>query len=160
MVVVYGPTGTIVKEMFKRTDFPVHANFTQEDETIGVPAFGHGADVVWFWLPGSTDLVSIQAHSFSVERTSTGLPQRSPREVPLRMVRGESGSLLAEIMSRQDDQHPGEFGFFMRSAGTNHWEHFNPPCANCLLVGSDAGKAFFEGHAEDGVEIYEVALPE
>ena len=159
MVVVYGPTGAVVKEMLKRTDFPAHTTFTQEDETIGVPAVGHGDGVVWFWLPGSTDLVSIRTDSYSVERTSTGLPQRSAREAPLRMVRSDSGSLLAEIMSKQDDQHPAEFGFFVRSAATRHWERFNPPCVNCLLVGSDEGKAFFKGHAEDGEEIYEVALP-
>jgi hypothetical protein len=159
MVVVYGPTGTVVKEMLKRADFPAHAKVTLENETIGVPTLGHGADLVWFWLPGSTDLVSIKTDGFSVERTSTSLPQRSPREVPLKMVRSDSGSLLAEIMSKQDDQHRGEFGFFVRSATTKHWERFDPPCVNCLLIGADDGNALFESHSEGRVDIHEVALP-
>jgi hypothetical protein len=133
MVVVYGPSGNVTKAMLKRADFPPHTNFTQEDESIGVPNVGHGADVFWFWLPGSTDLVLVNVKSFSVERISTGLPQRSGREVPLKIVRSDSGSLLAEIMSKPDDRHPGEFGFFVWSATTKRWDRVNAPCVHCVI---------------------------
>jgi len=148
MIVGYGPSGDVLKEVGKRSEFPLSEN--QEDGA----GFGHTRDSIWFWLPGSTDFVTIKSHDTSLNRFVTGRPNQSPLETTVRAVRTEKGTLLAEILSSEDELHRGHFNFFSRSATTNEWKPFSPPCSPCTLIGTDNGQALFVETQADHLEVY------
>lgn len=160
MVVGYSPSGDVLKEVAKRSEFPDHASEIQENDRVGVTGFGHTSDSIWFWLPGSTDLVTFKTHGSSLNRSVTGLPNQSPREITVRVLRTDIGTPLTEIRSSQDEQHGGQFNFFSRSAATNQWEPFYPPRSLCTLIGTDSGQALFLKAQDGRLQIYVAPLPE
>jgi hypothetical protein len=161
MAVGYSPSGEVLKEVAKRSEFPADASLTQEDDRIGLTGFGHSADSVWFWLPSSTELVTFKTHGSSqMSRFVTGLPKQSPREVVLRLLRTDAGTLLAWVRGSEDDRSPGQFNFFSRSASRNHWEFYAPPCSQCSLIGVKGGEALFLKDQGGQSEIYEAPVPE
>jgi hypothetical protein len=161
MAVGYKPSGEVLKEVAKRSEFPTDASLTQEDDTMGLTGLGHNADSVWFWLPNSTELVTFKTHGSSqMRRFVTGLPKQLPQEVVLRLSRTDAGALLAWVRGSEDDHSPGQFNFFSRSAPRNHWEFYAPPCSQCSLIGVDGGEALFLKEQGGQSEIYEAPVPE
>jgi hypothetical protein len=162
MAVGYGPSGEVLKEVAKRSEFPADSSLTQEGERIGgQTGFGHSADSVWFWLPSSKELVTFKMRGTSpMSRFVTGFPEQSPREGAFRVFRTDAGTLLAWVWGREDDRSPEQFNFFSRSASRKQWEFYAPPCSQCSLIGVDGGKALFLTDEGGQSEIYEAPAPD
>ena len=160
LIAAYRPTGENLKELFKRSDFPVHAVTTKENQTLGVVGFGHTSNEVWFWLPGSNELVTFRASDSSFHRFDTGLPHLSSDEAPLKVVLTNSGTLLMETWGRQNSTGIGQRYLFARHAASKSWQQFYPPCSGCILAGANNDKAVFMKTQGDTEEIYEESVPE
>lgn len=144
MIVGYRMSGQVFKELFIRSDFPVHVSLTQENEEIGVPGLGHTSDRIWFWLPGSTDLVTFKPDGSSIKRESTNLPRQSLHETTMKVLLTDEGALVAQIMGIQEGQRRGHLGFFSRSATKPpRWQPLYHACDDCKLVGLDRGTLLF-----------------
>jgi hypothetical protein len=96
---------------------------------------GYGAGVVWFWLPGSTDLVTISSDSGEVAMTKTQLPTKAGRNaVPTRITRDSSGKLIAQV-GESDDQGRRVAAHYTGSP-TVGWSQFRPgQCEGGILMG-------------------------
>lgn len=143
MVVGYKLSGKPFKELFKRSEFPLHASLTQENADVGVPGFGHTSNRIWFWLPGSTDLVTFKPDGTSIKQETTSLPRESPHESTMKALLTDEGSVVVEIIG---DQNPGRgrLGFFSKPASSARWKSFDATCVNpCLLVGVEKGTLLF-----------------
>ena len=154
MVVAYTVSGAVIREIFKRTEFPLQASQIQENAQVGAPGFGHTENAIWFWLAGSTDEVTFRPDGSSVHRSQTGLPGASKHETMQRVLLTDSGTLLAQIW---DEQEPS---FFSRSAAMGVWRSFAAPCSKCILIGADSGKALFIKLQQGSSDIYAAPLPE
>lgn len=159
MVVGYTASGSVLKEVFKRSEFPLHAIETQENSTFGAPGFGHTSHAVWFWLPGSTDQVTFNADGSGVHRSTTSLPYQSKHATAQRVALTDDGTLLAQVWTEEDAQRTPQASFFFRSESTKAWSPFSPPCSNCTLIGADSGNAFFIKWEKNGSDIYTAPLP-
>jgi len=60
MVVEYDSTGNVVRQSFARNLFPPHQDTIQQNPQIGAIAAGYDSGNFWFWLPKSSDLVTIR----------------------------------------------------------------------------------------------------
>ena len=158
MVVEYSASGKVLKEILKRSEFPTHSTVLKEDNVMGQAEFGHTSQSVWFWLPGSTDLVKLNAKGSLLEKSVTGLPRQSTLETPTRIVLTDDGDLCAQIRSRQNERQRAQFTFVTRSETSKHWKAFYPPCPNCMLIGNDETKAFFAGGEGNEIAIYSTLL--
>jgi len=160
MMVGYRPSGDVLKEVLKRSEFPSHELGIQENDTIGVSALGHTSNGIWFWLPGSTDLVTCKSDGSSPMRTVTGLPEKSAGEIPIKVLLSDAGDLLVQMSGSQNPDHIRHSGVFVLRAKTKAWETFQPPCDRCLLIGIDHGQAVFSKHNGSGFDIYSAPLPQ
>ena len=144
MIVEYASDGKVAREMLMRNLFPFHATDTREDVEIGAPMMGYDAGVVWFWLPGSTDLVTISTNDDRVAMTRTLLPQKGGHNVvPLKIVRDQAGHLVAQV--GEDDEKGGrKLGHYLWSADSKSWTQFRPGnCEGSRLIGaSDKGQVY------------------
>jgi hypothetical protein len=141
MVVEYDTRGNILRELLTRSMFPLHAEIMKEARTIGRVSSGYDSGVFWFWLPGSTELVTIRTDDGDVSITKTGLPQG--KVVPMRMVREASGTVVAEV---QDYQNDGTFhrAYDVWSPAVNSWSPFNPSeCGVHRLIGGYQGRLIY-----------------
>ena len=135
MVVEYTADGKIAREMLPRNLFPFHASNLRQDTETGAPAMGYGAGAVWFWLPGSTDLVTISTSSGQVAMTKTQLPTKAGRNaVPTKITRDSSGKLIAQV-GESDDQG-GRVAAQYTWSPTGGWSQFKPgQCEGGVLMG-------------------------
>jgi hypothetical protein len=135
MVVEYSVDGKITREILPRSLFPFHASDLRQDIEMGAPAMGYGAGMVWFWLPGSTDLVTISSTSGEVAMTKTQLPTKAGRNaVPTRIARDSSGKLIAQV-GEHDDQGKRVAAHYTWSP-TAGWERFRPgQCEGGVFMG-------------------------
>ena len=148
LVVEYTPQGRIVREILTRDMFPFHALDTREDVVIGRAVMGGYSGIVWLWLPGSTDLVTISTNDGKATRMKTQLPTRQGRrQVVIGIFREPSGRLVGQF--REDDAQlrtavPPEVVHYVWSPATGSWSQFNPNgCENARLMGtSDKGLKF------------------
>jgi hypothetical protein len=159
MLVGYRPTGKVFKEMFRRSEFGIHALETQENETVGSPGIGHTLGGIWLWLPGSTDLVRFKPDGSSVIRSTTSLPQQSQQETPLKVLFTDNGVLLAQIYDPEEMKRSGQQPLFLMSPGTKHWQPLDTPCTSCRMIGVDGERVLFGKQSADEVEIYASTLP-
>ncbi len=154
MVVEYSPEGKIVREVLKRNLFPFHATFNRQDIDIGSPAMGYSSGVVWFWLPGSTDFVTISTSDAKATVMKTQLPKKAGRkEMPLSVARESSGNVLLQVREDDDQLRPevqSEVAYYSWSPSTNAWSQFKPgACEPGRLIGvSDKGQVHL--HYEAG----------
>lgn len=124
MVVKYDSRGNILEEMLTRDRFPLHARGITENSSIGGVGSGYEGGKMWFWLPGSSDFVTIETDSGNIAITKTGLPQG--RVVPMRMVRQSSGKLIAEAqVFPTADRSSVRKEYFSWSPQTS-WSHMQP----------------------------------
>ena len=135
MVVKYTAKGEVANELLTRNMFPFHASDIRQDTEIGAPAMGYEAGVVWFWLPGSTDFVTISTRDNKITRAKTELPQRSgKRVVPISIRRDLSGDILAQVgeNDEQGNRVPGHYRWSRDGA----WARFKPGnCEGGILIG-------------------------
>lgn len=135
VVVEYTHNGDIAKELLTRNMFPFHASDTREDVRIGSPVMGYDAGVVWFWLPGSMDLVTISASDHKVNMTKPGLPTTGRDLVPLTIRREPSGKLVAQV-AEDDGQGSRVMRHYLWSVASG-WARFTPSaCDGLRLIGT------------------------
>jgi hypothetical protein len=153
MVVGYRPSGEVFRNVFKRSEFPLHASLTQENPETGAPGFGHMSNGIWLWLSGSTDLITFRPDGSSIKRLTTALPRRSSHEEPIRVLLTDGGRLIAQVMGRQNNVGPGHLDFFSWSESTAQWQPFYPSCGECILVGNDGDLVIFAKPTGNGFDI-------
>lgn len=144
MVVKYTAKGEVVQELLKRSMFPLHASDLKQDIEIGGPAMGYEAGVVWFWLPGSTDLVTISTSDSKITRKTTQLPKTTGyNAMPLSIRHEPSGNLVAQV-----GENYGQGGrrsvYYRWSQQSASWAQFKPaPCEGGSLIGAaDDGQVY------------------
>ncbi len=136
MIVEYAPTGTVLKELLPRSSFPLHARLIRETPSTGRTAMGYDSGYIWFWLPGSTDLVTVSVSDGKSSMTKTQLPTRANHtEVPLAVARESSGDIVAEF--REDGDRGSNLAYYKWSPSTNYWSLFKPgACDGEWLIGA------------------------
>ena len=148
MVIKYSADGKVLKELLKHNLFPFHAESIRSDIEIGSPVMGYDSGVVWFWLPGSNDLVTIRTTDANTAIMKTQFPTRAGhKEVPLAIARESSGNLIAQVREDDDQLRPevvSEVAYYRWSASTGLWSKFSPgACESSRLIGvSDAGQVY------------------
>jgi hypothetical protein len=135
MVVKYTSKGKIAKELLPRNLFPFHASDIRQNTEIGAPAMGYEAGVVWFWLPGSTDFVTISTSDNKITRATTSLPQRAGHNVvPLSVRRELSGTVV--VQAGENDQEGNRVPAHYRWSPNATWARFKPDnCEGGSLIG-------------------------
>lgn len=137
MAVEYSQEGKVLRQVFTRSMFPPHATSMLASPDLGIARIGFEAGVVWFWLPVSTDLVTISVADGTAKITKTGLPKTAgKREVPLTAVRDSSGDVITEF--REDSTDGGyDLAYYAWSPATKSWSEFHPgSCEGIRLVGT------------------------
>ncbi len=149
MVVEYDAKGNVLREPLPRAMFPLHAEFISEGPDIGSASSGYDSGIFWFWLPGSTALVTVRTDDGTASISKTGLPMGN-HVVPIRIVRDSSGGLVGQFQERQSD---GNFHWIYDSwspAGSV-WSPFDPSeCPAHWLIGLDQGELIFLRSHGDG----------
>jgi len=123
MVVEYSPSGTVLKELLPRSMFPLHARHTWEGN--GNAVMGYDSGVVWFWLPVSTERVTIAAEDGKWQIVKTQLPKRQGyTETPLRLV-GNASHMIAAV--REDGEHgQHDLAYYSWLPSKEAWVPFKP----------------------------------
>jgi len=140
MLVEYSSKGKIVREMLTRSMFPLHAFDAKETPETGAAAMGCSSGIVWFWLPGSTDYVTVSIADGKTAIMKTQLPKISGRTVvPLGVGREASGDMVVNVRE-DDDQHrtdvKPETGYYRWSSLSDTWSQFRPGvCESSRLIG-------------------------
>src|SRR6267142_5064119 len=91
----------------------------------------------WFWLPSSTDLISIDTMTGAVARTKTGLPSIKDHAIwPLQMGREGSRSLVATFgMKTNSAAAKPQLAYYVWSPEHNEWPEFSPgECKGSWLI--------------------------
>jgi hypothetical protein len=146
MVIEYSPDGLIVGEFLNRSMFPLHATSTRENSRIGAVWMGYDSGILWFWLPGSTELVTIATQNSSRDPVilKTGLPVRTNQSPPNAVFREASGNIVAEF--REINESGTRITYFRWTATTNSWAQYGPGnCDGRLLTGIRGGEQVFAG---------------
>jgi hypothetical protein len=154
MVVQYTPEGIVARKLFTRNMFPFHASETWEDTSIGRAFMGYDSGLLWFWLPGSTELVTVSVGDGKSVIAKTQLPKRVGRTVvPSNLTRESSGKLVAQVYEIEDH---GEFEIanYTWSAGTGSWSPFKPDtCDGARFIGVGDGGRIYLRYEADGTSI-------
>jgi hypothetical protein len=134
MLVEYSQKGAVLKELLPRSLFPTHADEIKGNTEIGYAAMGRNAGTLWFWLPGSTDFVTMESSGGAPSMLKTGLPSSNKPLHPVSISRDNSGSLIAQF--REDDS--SQAVYYRWSPSNKSWARFEPGvCAGGWLVGGD-----------------------
>jgi len=150
LVTEYSKQGEVLRELFKRTDFPPHEDSIQQGPNIGSVQAGCGAGVFWFWLPKSTDFVEINTTTGAVmNKTKTQSPQVSGQTACiLKLVRESSGAIVVEAAvenTRPNDTKDRSLRHYMWSPETKSWTAYDPAstCPDYRLIGVDGDKHLY-----------------
>jgi hypothetical protein len=147
LVVEYDRTGKVKNEFLKRNMFPMHAKIVQQNPLIGSVNSGYETGVFWFWLPGSTDLVTIRTAGGTATVTKTGLPEG--HLAPLQVARQTSGALVIEAREVAQGTGKPQLAYYVSSPSNNSWTRFHPTCEGYRLLGNDNGQNIFR-HLTNG----------
>lgn len=140
MVVEYDAKGNAIRELLTRSMFPLHAEIMNQNSKIGPVSSGYGSGVFWFWLPESTEMVTVATDNSGVSVKKTGLP--NPSVVPMWMVRDATGNLVAEL--HHHNGQASEKTYAVWSPATGSWASFNADaCEPDRLVGVDQDKLVY-----------------
>ena len=155
MVVEYTPAGLISRELLTRDKFPFHAREMQDTLANGPAFMGYDSGGLWFWLPGSTELVTISAADGRSAIVKTQLPMQMGRGswVPMKIVHESSGRLVAQVRQDRGQGEP-KISNYSWSAATG-WSKLEPgSCEGGFLIGaSEKGLLYLQyeqgsiGHA-------------
>lgn len=162
MVVEYDASGRAVRELLTTDLFPVHAEAIEESPATGSASLGYQAGTLWFWLPGSTDLVTIQVDTGSITRASTGLPSPDSATTPLGVHRLGSGGLLAEMLEKAGNGRPVK-KLYAWTPQSKQWTPSAQP-STCLpdhrLIGAGDNELLYLSYVGQSPEICSEPLPQ
>jgi hypothetical protein len=144
MVVEYTSEGLVSKQLLARSEFPLHAGWTEDNHLIGRPFMGYDSEGLWFWLPGSTELVAIPKDGRGSTIVETRIPRRDGHEhgVLLSISRDSSGKLVGQL---RDVGKNGakEISYHAWSAKTG-WQQLKPTeCDGGLLIGGNENRFLY-----------------
>lgn len=161
MIVEYDASGRVVRELLTRELFPVHAEAVEESPTTGSASLGYQTGTLWFWLPGSTDLVTIQVDTGRITRASTGLPGPDSAMMPLGVYRLSSGSVLAQIREK-DGNGSAVAKLYAWTPQSKRWTPSVQPsmCAARRLIGTGDHELLFLNHVGQYPDICSEPLPQ
>ncbi|MGC2477723.1 MAG: hypothetical protein WA485_25520 [Candidatus Sulfotelmatobacter sp.] len=150
MVVEYTAAGTVARELLPHNMLQSQGSPTMESLMTGMITMGSDSGVVWFWLPGSTDLVMISESDGSVTHVKTELPKReSYIVVPLDVARESSGEVVGVFREEREDGK-SNVAYYAWSPLTRIWSSFNPgPCEGERLLGISNTGEIYEGRGGD-----------
>lgn len=98
LVVEYDAKGQEIRSLLRRSSFSIHAAHNVVERTTGSPAMGVDANMVWVWLPGSNDLVTIDTQSGSSNQASIALPNLPAKVYPNAVFYAGSGRYLLKTI--------------------------------------------------------------
>lgn len=143
MVVEYTAEGSVVREELPHSVlWSPHRTQPKETPNDGRISMGADSGAVWFWLPGSTDLITISPSDGRLTDLQTQLPKRDNyTEVPLDLVRTQSGDVVA-VFREDGDNGQSQLSHYTWSRLTMSWSPFSPgACAGDRLIGTgEAGQ--------------------
>lgn len=144
MLVEYGPDGAVKKELLPRSTFPLHAKHIDQSPATGTMSMGFDAGAVWFWLPGSTDFVTVSGATGSANIVQTGLPKRNGEFEPVMVFRKASGHVVAQIREFGGSEKV-RFSYHDWSPSTRTWSEFRPGvCDGAWLIGVTGDDQFYD----------------
>jgi hypothetical protein len=150
MVVEYTSAGVVSKELLTRDKFPLHARETLEDILIGRAFMGYDSRGLWFWLPGSTELVTVSPDDGRSTILKTQLPTTKGRNslVPLHFARESSGKIAAQF--RGDwPLRESEVANYLFSASTGWSRLESSSCDGGMLLGASEKGLLYLQHEKD-----------
>ncbi len=157
MLVEYSAEGTIEKQLLPRSQFPFHASDTKEDVKIGAPVMGYSSGIVWFWLPGSTDMVTMTTSDGKASMTKTHMPSSTAQlQVLLGIVREPSGNMVAQVREYDNPRIDGRTVYYTWSPSSGSWSQFTvDQCdgASALIGADDNGEVYMNYNKRTGPEI-------
>jgi hypothetical protein len=158
-IVEYSPGGTVARELLSRDTFPFHAKETKEDPSIGRPFMGFDGDIIWFWLPGSTELVTISATDGTSRILRTRVPERVGRNtIPLNITRKSSGDLASQVRE-VGDHGETEISTYAWSATTGLWSRVKPDaCEGGMLIGINDKTLVSLQYKSDGADAAAICM--
>lgn len=137
MVVEYTSEGMVAQELLTRDKFPFHAEAIRTGREIGSVFAGYGSGEMWFWLPGSTELVTISTGDGGSRIVKTQLPHSTggASEHPLAIVRDGPDRIVAQFGEIEGNK-PHRVSYYTWS-DSGGWLSFDPgPCVGGLLIGA------------------------
>ena len=149
MVVEYSAKGAVIREELPRSLLWSHGVAPKEGMYSGRITMGCDAGVVWIWLPGSTDLVTISESDGKATIVQTGLPTRENtrkiRLISLASPRETSWAFFARMgMTGQS-----ELSYYSWSPSTKAWSQFRPgACEGERLLGIGKAGQIYQGFRE------------
>ena len=153
MIVEYDSSGRELHSYLRRSDFPAHAEKIQVSPATGHPNMGYAAGSVWFWLPGSTDLVKISASTGDIQRSPTGIPADAGLR-PMTVFMLDENSFLLDARKRVTGISEPVRELHVWSAGSRTWVAVSPsPCdISDELIGTSAdGRPIFHKATADSL---------
>jgi len=144
MVVEYTSEGKVAKQLLARSEFPFHAQEIVYDHSIGPVFMGYDAAGLWFWLPGSTELVAIPADGSGSTIVKTGLPERVGHEsgVLISMTRNGSGRIVAQLRDIGKNRAV-EISYHTWSADTGWSQLKLSDCDGGLMIGGSENRLLY-----------------
>ncbi|HWY42001.1 MAG TPA: hypothetical protein VNX66_00790 [Candidatus Sulfotelmatobacter sp.] len=139
-VAEYDKAGNFRRELVQRSSIPTHAEQIVQNATAGAAtaSYDSATHTFWFWLPSSTDLISIDTMTGGVARTKTGLSSIKDHAIwPLQMGREGSKSLVATFgMKTNSAAAKPQLAYYVWSPEHNEWSEFSPgECKGSWLIG-------------------------
>jgi hypothetical protein len=158
LVIEYDRKGDTVRELLMRNLFPPHEETIESRPTSGWESAGYSSGTFWFWLPTSTDFVTIRTLDGEVlSRSKTGYPQvPDAKVVPFQVERDGFGTLVAETRVEEAAPKPSaRLAYFTWSSETKSWSEFEPgACSRHRLVGTDGGQQIYLGFDKASICAY------
>ncbi len=106
MIVEYDSSGREIRKLLTRDTFSTHAQLIRMTSVSGHPNMGYDSGTVWFWLPSTTDLVTIKSDTGEVNRFTTGLPNLADGVVPFTVFRLSGSQYILSTRNRNIQQSP------------------------------------------------------
>ena len=147
LVVEYDSHGSVVRQLLARTLFPPHETAIVQNPQVGFATGGFDSGNFWFWLPSSTDLVTIRCADGKVlSREKTGYPIASGVTLfPSMMTRDASGAFIAE-MRVADPKTPSKasLAYYAWTPETKSWTGIQQNmCEGNRLIGMNHNAEIF-----------------
>jgi hypothetical protein len=160
MVVEYSSKGKVLKELLPRSNFPFHATETKGELSIGFPSMGYDSGLVWIWLPGSTDLITISTKDSTFTTVKTGLPMSEGKKlVPIALFRESSGSVSVQV--GKENRGLIEPAYYTWSPSARSWSNFRPQnCDGGRLIGTSEKQQVYLAHLDSQRTVHKLCTSE
>jgi hypothetical protein len=142
LLVEYSAKGEILREDLPRNMFPYHAQRIREEQ--GRAQMGYDAGRLWFWLPGTSDLVTIPTRSGAIVRVQLPMLEEAGQK-PTAIFSERSGNAVTQV---HDDAHIADFVW---ETSSKTWVRFTPGhCGGGQLIGVSGDSLVYLVYRADG----------